>query len=367
MLVFDKVEIRDNLTLDNIYNLLQEWGGEPEFTNFGILSSTICHNEPGIGSRKLYYYTNSNLFHCYSGCDNATFDLFELVIKVMNIQHHLIYDLNDAIRWVANKLGISGHYENIQEESLEDWEYLKNYERIKDLHTEQNEIILESYNDSILKNFNYNIKIQPWINENISSEIMLANQIGYYPGGAQITIPHFDKDNRFIGLRGRTLCATEGEIYGKYRPLKINRTQYNHPLGFNLYGLNKAKQNINIMKKAIVFEAEKSVLKYQSYFSLDSSIAVACCGSSLTNYQIQLLKESGAQEIIVAFDKQYEKLNTDESKKWEKKMIQLYNKYKNDILITFIWDKENLLGYKSSPIDEGVDKFLYLFKERIVL
>ena len=59
MLVFDKVEIRDNLTLDNIYNLLQEWGGEPEFTNFGILSSTICHNEPGIGSRKLYYYTRS--------------------------------------------------------------------------------------------------------------------------------------------------------------------------------------------------------------------------------------------------------------------------------------------------------------------
>ena len=37
-----------------------------------------------------------------------------------------------------------------------------------------------------------------------------------------ITIPHFDKDGRFIGLRGRALCEEEAERFGKYRPLKIN-------------------------------------------------------------------------------------------------------------------------------------------------
>ena len=42
-------------------------------------------------------------------------------------------------------------------------------------------------------------------------------------------------------------------------------------------------------------------------------------------------------------------------------------KYKNDVNISFLWDKDNLLGYKSSPIDEGPDKFLYLFKNRIIL
>ena len=59
MLVFDKQEIREKLNIDDIYNLLQEWGGDPEMTNFGILSATICHNKPGDGSKKLYYYENN--------------------------------------------------------------------------------------------------------------------------------------------------------------------------------------------------------------------------------------------------------------------------------------------------------------------
>ena len=50
--------------------------------------------------------------------------------------------------------------------------------------------------------------------------------IGFYPGGDQITIPHFDANGRFIGLRGRTMCVEEGEKYGKYRPVVINKNLY---------------------------------------------------------------------------------------------------------------------------------------------
>jgi hypothetical protein len=32
-----------------------------------------------------------------------------------------------------------------------------------------------------------------------------------------------------------------------------------------------------------------------------------------------------------------------------------------------MFDKNRITGYKASPIDEGPDKFLKLFKERIVL
>ena len=53
---FDKTEIRQSLTLDNVFDLLTNWGAEPEYTDFGILSATICHNAPGEGSKKLYYY-----------------------------------------------------------------------------------------------------------------------------------------------------------------------------------------------------------------------------------------------------------------------------------------------------------------------
>ena len=36
-------------------------------------------------------------------------------------------------------------------------------------------------------------------------------KIGYYPGGSQITIPHYDKEGRFIGLRGRTISQEDAE------------------------------------------------------------------------------------------------------------------------------------------------------------
>ena len=77
MLVYDKNEIRGKLEIDDIFNLLQEGGGDPEYTSFGILSATICHNAPGEGSKKLYYYDNTKLFKCFTSC-NETFDIFQL-------------------------------------------------------------------------------------------------------------------------------------------------------------------------------------------------------------------------------------------------------------------------------------------------
>lgn len=71
----------------------------------------------------------------------------------------------------------------------------------------------------------------------------------------------------------------------------------------SLYNLNNSKNNISIIKKAIVFEGEKSCLLYQSYFGLDNDISVACCGSSLSTYQVQELINLGAEEIIIAFDR----------------------------------------------------------------
>ena len=74
--------------------------------------------------------------------------------------------------------------------------------------------------------------------------------------------------------------------FGKYRPLRINNIQYSHPLGMNLYGLNWAQNPIKEIKKGIILESEKSVLKYMSYFGIENSIATACCGSSISYYHI---------------------------------------------------------------------------------
>lgn len=369
MVIFDKNEIRNALSTDDIYNFLQEWGGDPIYTEFGLLSSTICHNKPGDGSKKLYYYENSKLFHCYTGCENPSFDIFELTIKIFDIQYNKVMDLNDSVRYIAARMGITGRLEDAPDiDKLIDWDILSNYDRIQNIESkQQNEIILKEYDKDILSRLNYSIKITPWLKENITQEVIEYAQIGYYLGGDQITIPHFDAEGRFVGLRGRTICQDEGERYGKYRPLNINKITYNHPLGMNLYGLNWAKEQIAIVKKAIVLESEKSVLKYMSYFGIENNIAVACCGSNLSAHQVKMLIDSGAEEIVIAFDKQYPALNTKESKQWSTKLTKLHNKYKNDCLITFLWDKGTLLDYKDSPIDKTKEIFLQLFKERIIL
>jgi hypothetical protein len=183
MISYDKTEIRDSLTLDNIFDLLQEFGGDPTYTSFGIISATICHNPPGEGSHKLYFYSNSGLFRCYTGCDSY-FDIFELVCKVARIQWGKEYDLNDAVRWVAKRFGLSGTVEDIPEVNSEDWVYLNNYERIQEIEPkEQTEIFLKEYDKSILNKFNYNLKITPWLKEGISQEVLQKALIGYYPGG----------------------------------------------------------------------------------------------------------------------------------------------------------------------------------------
>ena len=365
MLVFDKSEIRKSLSIEQIYELLDEFGGAPEYTDFGILSATICHNPIGQGSRKLYYYSNSGLFQCYSNC--GSFDLFDLVIKVFDVQKHISIDLNYAIRWVASKFQIQGHYEEQPEEDgIDDWEISAKYTRIQEIGLNPLAVQLKEYDTNILKRFNYAVKITPWLEDGISQEVMDNAMIGYYPGGDQITIPHFDKDGRFIGLRGRCLCAAEGELYGKYRPLRVNKLLYNHPLGMNLYNLNHSKNNIATMKKAIVFESEKSVLQFQTMLGFDADITVACCGSSISAFQMQQLIDCGANEITIAFDRQFQEIGDEEFHRLKTKLMKLYNKYKNYVLISMIFDKNMITGYKSSPTDEGLDKFLTLYSERII-
>lgn len=112
---------------------------------------------------------------------------------------------------------------------------------------------------------------------------------------------------------------------------------------------------------------EKSCLLYQTYFGIENDISVACCGSNLSVHQVQLLLDAGAKEIVVAFDRQFQEIGDDEFKHLTKNLIKLNTKYKNEVLISFMFDKNKITNYKASPIDEGKEKFLTLFKERILL
>lgn len=371
MINYDKAKIKEQLTTENIFELLIEFNGNPTYMGENIISDTICHNSPGEGSHKLYYYSNSGLFICYTGgCEESTFDIFQLVQKVSRIQWNSEYDLNDSVRFVARRFGIAGEEEDgTAVESSEEWKILAKYDRIKEIveKEEKTEIVLQDYDSTILERMNYDVLIRPWYDDGISYDVMKKADIGFFPGGSQITIPHYSADGRFIGLRGRALIKEEAELYGKYRPLKVNGTLYNHPLGFNLYGFNWNKENIKTMQKAIIFESEKSVLRYATEFGWENNISVACCGSNISSYQIQLLTEAGAKEIIIALDRQFKEIGDAEFKKLTKHLEKIHDRYGNYVTISFMFDKKMITDYKASPIDESKDKFLQLFKERIFL
>lgn len=319
---------------------------------------------PGVGSRKLYYYTNSGLWNCYTGCGES-FDSFQLVIKAFQVQKSKELDLNDAVRFVASKFNIAGDAIELDLNAPLDWKIFDTYDNLQDFELKNYNITLNEYDPIILSRLNYNVEITPWLAEDITQEVLDKTGIGYFPGNDMITIPHFDMNNRFIGLRGRALAQDDVERYGKYRPMKIMGQMYNHPLGMNLYGLNWAKDAIKILNKAIIFESEKSVLKYMSYFGIENNIAVACCGSSISAYHIHQLLESGATEIIIALDRQFQELGDKECEHLTKTLTKIYDKYKNEVNISIIFDRNMITSYKASPIDEGIEKFLILFNERI--
>ena len=381
MIRYDKDEIKNSLTIDDVLRLVAELGGEPVMSQSGVsfIARTICHNVLGEGSYKLYYYDNTKLFQCYTDCAGS-FDIYELVQKVKNVNEEFkigygadgpkprAWQLYDAVEFVAIYFGFSGESEEFEEISkqLADWKIFdKIDQRQQKLNIPKQIIELKQYDEKILK-YLPRPRILSWENEGINKRIIKNRGIAYNPRTQSIVIPHWDIDGKLVGIRERTLVK-EDEKYGKYKPAILNGQMYNHPLGFNLYNLNFSKDAIQTFKKAIIFEGEKSPLLYASYFGEENDITVACCGNNLLNYQVQLLISLGVEEIIIAFDKQFKEEGDAEWQRLKKNLVNIHLKYGAHIQISYMFDKENLLGYKDSPIDRGPDVFLQLFQNRITL
>lgn len=354
-------KVKNDLSIDQVCDLLASLGGDPQIKGDLIISRTICH---GGHSHKLYYYNNTKLFKCYTDCLDS-FDIFELIIKI-NKLNNIDYSLPQAIRFITNYYGIVVETEISEtQENLQDWQILNKYDRSSSQEKEEKIVEMKFYDDKILQYLPHP-RILNWEKEGITREVMEECGICYDPSYQGIVIPHYDINGKLVGIRERTLIK-ENENNGKYKPAILNYKQYNHPLGFNLYNLNNSKENIKKIKKVFVFEGEKSCLLYRSYFGGDADISVAVCGSNLINYQVQLLLSLGVEEICIAFDKQFQEIGDDEWKRWTKKLKELNRKYSPLVQISFLFDKKNLLGYKDSPIDRGPEIFMQLFKERIVL
>ena len=340
-------ELINIITPSDILTLMNDLGADlVKETNEYFIFTSICHESD---SHKLYYYKDSRFFYCYSNCGSMS--VYDTIMKVKDCDFKTAFNYLKTIVNGYNRpiVGFGGR----QFKSVD----------LDDVVVEQLPVIDKPY---LYKMYNDNIKlIKEWVTEGITEDALRKFNIRFDVKGNRMIIPHMREDGKRAGLRVRNFNPTDVER-GKYMPLSYGDNCYSHALGSSLYGLNISKDNIKKYKKCIVFESEKSCLKYESLYP-DRNISVSICGSNFSNQQKKMLLNLGVEEIVLALDRQYKDEDSEEGRDWKNKIIKNLKGLKDYCQCSFTWDtdQDRLLDYKDSPIDKGRKVFETLLRNRI--
>ena len=346
--MIDYEQIVKDLKDEEVIRLMYELGADRhEETDNYIIFPTICHNENATeASMKLYYYKDTHLLYCYTeDGPMSIYKFLENYYKTRNIEYNWGQDILKLVFQCSAATELTTK-ETIFKQSL------------KDKYRKRQSIQLAAYSPNVLESFVKQYPIE-WLEDNISAGAMDKYNIRYSISQNKIIIPHYDINNRLVGIRGRAL--NESEIaYAKYAPVKIEDIVYKHKLSLNLYGLNHNWKNIKELGICYIAESEKAVL--QSELFGEKNCTVAICGSSLNIYQIKLLMQHcQPKEIVLCLDK--EELPGED--KYFYKLWDMCSKYKLYTNMSFIYDRENLLNLKDSPFDRGRNIFNKLLEKRV--
>ena len=363
----DRDQLMELLTTDDIIGIMQELGSDyPKKDSQGNLYfQTVCH----FGDRfKLHYFTGTKLFMCYTNC--GAMSIYDLIMQTTSC------DFKEAYAFILKYKGIknsrSKGYGLKQKLNSDDDIFLDKhlYKPIK------SKVELPRFNKNVLKIFDRYYP-ESWSNEGIKDSVANEFGVGFYFTQGKCIIPHYDINNNLVGIRGRSFL--EGDLLQgrKYIPLKIQNLTYRYPTRFNLFGINKNKENIKKCRKAILFESEKSVMLYGSLYGQENNISLATMGMNLTSQQRDLLLEIGVEEVIICWDKQYmiEYLDEEHKDRKEYKEFVMYvKKIKKaiDMLVDYFtvslvlcWNDD--IDYKDAPIDKGKEVFEKLLRNRYVI
>ena len=342
-------ELLENLDEDKIKQLLDKLNIPWQDKGSHLICKTACHNiDLDEASWKLYYYKNNKFFYCYSSCQGMSiFKFLKHYYETRGIEYDWYQDIYMAVRDCSNFKTIDGFI----------------VEKYKSLHSiyesKKRNIELPEYNKSVLECFIDYAPIE-WLNDGISYETMKKFNIKYSISQNKIIIPHYDINNRLIGIRGRALNDWEVENIGKYAPIKVENIWYKHPLSMNLYGLNITKENIKKNGYCYLFESEKACMQLDGFNIPNCSVAV--CGSNFNKFQLNILmKECAPQEVIICFDNEEKPGKED----YFFKLYDICKKYSQYTNFSFIYDRNGLTKLKDSPTDNGQEIFQKLIERRV--
>lgn len=342
--------LKEQLNTDQIITLLEALGAElREERNDHLIFTSICHHlNASEHKAKLYYYTNTHSFFCFS-CSNS-YDIFSLIEEVWNLRDIEFY-FGDIVNFITSTLGISQSDFN-PKRNLSWRDDLRLFTTTKSM-TKHAQIYPLSDLNRFVDKLPY-----AWIKEGISVDTMRKYHIGYYPLLDCTTIPVFDKEGELLGIRGRFWREEDIEL-GKYRPIWTLERDYKLPTGNLLYGLYQNQEAIKATHEVKLFEGEKSVMQMEGILGQNNSVAMFGC--NLSKMQLQQLIELEVERYVVCLDKWG---SEEDMSRWQKdvdKIVKMCKPYGEVIVV----DNYEELDYKDSPSDKGKEVWEKIWQELI--
>lgn len=173
-----------------------------------------------------------------------------------------------------------------------------------------------------------------WIQEGISYNTQKMYGISFCLESKRIIIPMRNRFGQLVGVKGRIMKDEDDDKKYLYLHRYQNRYEW--------FNFHYAHPYILMDKRVYIFEAEKSCMK-----AFENGIfnTIAIGASEISPEQAQIVKQIGLDvEIVLCYDKG---ITLDEIRKGAdifvgRKVYALY-------------DSDNLLGKKNSPIDDGIE------------
>lgn len=284
----------------------------------------------------LFITPSKNLFYCQS-C-HCGGNLLNWLMTFEDLS------FNDAVEKVGKLVGTDIRH-------LKQCSSLKVFQSLKRTLVPQNEgkvsreILAQSELDKFKKEYP-----QEWIDEGINPAVMDVFNIRIDERANRIVYPVYDKNFNLIGFKGRTR-------YDNYKLLRIQKYMNYTKIGTVDFfvGMKEQYEKITAIKKVIIFEGIKSVMKAYDW-GYDYCLAAET--SCLNEDQVKILIQMGIKDVTIAFDSDVDFTKVLESTETLRKFTNVY------IIADRKYIHNKLLGEKESPVDRGREIFETLLSER---
>lgn len=247
-----------------------------------------------------------------------------------------------AVEILKKYAGIDGEIQ--KSKKMAAVEVAKKYKsKIKPVKVSQTKILPDDY---MLRYERNQKKLAVWEAEGISRASLERFQVAYDSFSNRLVYPIRNTSGEIVNVGARTLDPN-----WKQKKLRKYSYMFSWEGGMNtVFGLAENKEDILRKKEIILFEGAKSVMIADSWGIRNTG---ALLTSHLSQFQMKILAKLGVR-VVFALDK--EVVIRDDPN------IARLKRYTT---VEYIWDRDNLLDEKDSPVDKGVDTFKKLYEGRL--